>query len=61
MANGAAPTNLGGSLKEGSNKLAGPLYTAPVANSSLGAEPVGGPTAGKNPRDPLGLLPGGSK
>ena len=53
---GAAPTNLGGSLGDGTDKLAGPLYTGPVPNSSLGAEPTGGPTSGKGVADPLGYL-----
>lgn len=53
---GAAPTNLGGSLGDGTDKLAGPLYTSPVPRSSLGAEPTGGPKEGKSVSDPLGYL-----
>jgi len=57
---GAAPTNLGKPLPEG-GELAGPLYTGPVGNSSLGAEPVGGPAGGKSAADPLKLMHVGKK
>lgn len=53
---GAAPVPFGGTLPEGGD-LAGPLYVQENVNS-LGSEPLGGPTGGKRPGDPLGLLHG---
>lgn len=51
-ANGAAPTVFGERQDDG--YFLGPSYSKPASKTSLGAEPVGGPTSGPAIKDPLG-------
>jgi hypothetical protein len=55
---GQSPTPFGAESndKMQGGVILGPLMVEPSPMGNLGSEPVGGPTGGSGPKDPLGVL-----